>query len=67
MIPFFPSGDAQKVVQASKGFLESIFGKKEQKVIINEPDLEAAKTELRDRTQAVLAGLLQCGVQGLPL
>jgi hypothetical protein len=67
VIPFFPSADAQKVVQASKGFLESIFGKKEQKVVINEPDLEAAKTELRDRTQAVLSGLLQCGVQGLPL
>ena len=34
---------------------------------INEADLGAAKTELRNRVQAVLNGLLQCGVQGLPL
>jgi len=67
VIPYFPVADAQKVVQASKGFMEGIFGKKEQKVVINEADLETAKTELRDRTQAVLAALLQCGVQGLPL
>ena len=67
VIPYFPVADAQKVVQASKGFMEGIFGKKEQKVIINEADLETAKTELRDRTQSVLAALMQCGVQGLPL
>jgi hypothetical protein len=67
VIPFFPTADAQKVVQASKGFLEAIIGKKEQKVVINEADLEAAKTELRDRSQAVLSGLMQCGIQGLPL
>lgn len=67
VIPFFPVADAQKVVQAGKGFMEGVFGKKEQKVVINEADLEAAKTELRNRTQAVLAGLMQCGVQGLPL
>jgi hypothetical protein len=36
-------------------------------VVINEADLEAAKTELRNRVQAALAGLLQCGIQGLPL
>lgn len=67
VIPYFPVADAQKVVQASKGFMEGIFGKKEQKVVINEADLETAKTELRDRTQSVLAALMQCGVQGLPL
>jgi len=36
-------------------------------VVINEQDLENAKTELRNRVQAVLAGLQQCGIQGLPL
>ncbi len=34
---------------------------------INEVDLENAKTELRNRVQSVLAGLLQCGIKGLPL
>lgn len=66
-IPYFPNADAQKAVQASKNALTGIFGKKEQAVIINEADLEAAKTELRNRVQAVLNGLLQCTVQGLPL
>jgi hypothetical protein len=72
VIPFFPSGlDAQKAVEASKNFVSNLMGtfkpKKEQRIFINEGDLEAAKTELRNRVQACLAGLLQCGIQGLPL
>jgi hypothetical protein len=66
-IPYFPNVDAQKAVQASKGFLTGIFGQKEQTVTINEADLENAKSELKNRVQAVLNGLSQCGVQGLPL
>lgn len=66
-IPYFPNVDTQKAVQASKSLLSGLFGQKEQAVVINEGDLEAAKTELRNRVQAVLNGLLQCGVQGLPL
>ena len=45
----------------------ALFNSKEQHVTINEENLEKAKTELRNRVQAVLSGLLQCGVQGLPL
>lgn len=70
VIPYIPTVDAQKAVQASKNFLDNLFGvfsNKEQHVIINEADLEAAKTELRNRVQATLSGLLQCGIQGLPL
>lgn len=67
VIPFFQSADTQKAVQASKNMLTGIFGKKEQQITINEADLEAAKTELRNRVQAVLSGMLQTGVQGLPL
>ncbi len=67
VIPFEPLVDAQKVVQASKGFFNTIFGKKEQKVIINEATLEKAKTELKNRIQAVMNGLQQCQVQSLPL
>jgi len=44
-----------------------LFNSKEQHVVINEADLEKAKTELRNRVQSVLQGLLQAGVQGLPL
>lgn len=70
VIPYTPKVDAQKVVQSSKNFLGNVLGAfstKEQHVTINEADLEAAKTELRNRVQAVLNGLLQCGIQGLPL
>lgn len=70
VIPFFPTVDAQKAIQASKSFvsnLTGIFQNREQHVTINEAELEAAKTELRNRVQAVLAGLLQCSIQGLPL
>jgi hypothetical protein len=67
VIPFEPLIDAQKVVQASKGFFNTIFGKKELKVVINEATLEKAKTELKNRIQAVMNGLQQCQVQSLPL
>jgi hypothetical protein len=70
VIPFSPSPDVTKALNQSKNFLESVgglFSNKEQHVVINEAELEAAKTELRNRVQSVLSGLLQCGVQGLPL
>jgi type IV secretory pathway VirB4 component len=70
VVPYFPHTDIQKALTQSKNFfsgLSQMFSSKEQHVTINEADLEAAKTELRNRVQAVLAGLMQCGVQGLPL
>lgn len=70
VIPYFPVIDPQKAITQSTKFLggvRGLFNKAEQHVTINEPDLEAAKTELRNRVQAVLGGLQQCGVQGLPL
>ncbi len=36
-------------------------------ITINEQVLETAKTELRNRVQACLQGLLECGIQALPL
>ncbi len=70
VIPFFPKADVQKAITQSKNFfsgLTSLFSKQEQHVVVNEQDLEAAKTELRNRVQNVLASLLQCGVHGVPL
>ncbi len=70
VIPFSPKPDIQQTIQASKSLftkLGDIFSNKAPKVVINEKDLNDAKTELRNRVQAVLGGLLQCGVQGLPL
>jgi hypothetical protein len=70
VVPYFPEIDVQKALSQSKGFitgLAKIFKNKEEHVVINEADLEKAKTELRNRVQAALGGLMQCGIQGLPL
>lgn len=70
VVPYFPSGDITKVLSSSKSFftgLGDMFGNKEQHVRINEADLNKAKDELRNRVQALLAGLQQCSIQGLPL
>ncbi len=70
VIPFFPVTDVTKALSQSKNFLSgvgSIFKSKEAHVVINEADLEHAKTELRNRVQSVLGGLQQCSIQGLPL
>ncbi len=70
VIPYFPVTDVQKALTQSKDFLtglKGLFVNKEQHVTVNEADLEKAKNELRNRVQAVLSGLMQCGIQGLPL
>jgi hypothetical protein len=63
--------DARSALRQSTGFftgLADVFNKeKNPHVVIDETSLEKAKTELRNRVQAVMQGLLQCGVQSLPL
>ncbi len=70
VIPFFPVIDPQKALTQSKNFFSGfvdLLSPKQSHVVINEADLEKAKTELRNRVQSVLGGLMQCGIQGLPL
>jgi hypothetical protein len=70
VVPYFPVADITKAITQSKNFfsgLVDLFNSKEKHVTINEPDLNKAKDELRNRVQAVLNGLQQCGIQGLPL
>ena len=70
VIPFQPHVDVQKALTQSKNFLTGVmalFNSKEQHVVINEADLEKAKAELRNRVQAVLQGLLQSGLESIPL
>jgi hypothetical protein len=47
--------------------LELFSPNKTPHVVIDESQLENAKTELRNRVQSVMQGLLQCGIQSLPL
>lgn len=70
VIPYFPIAESTKPLAQSKGLLDGVmgmFGSSKTHVVINEADLESAKTELRNRVQAALGGLMQCGIQGLPL
>jgi len=63
--------DVRKAIKQSAGFFtglgELMRPGKPAKVVINEATLETAKTELRNRVQAVMQGLAQAGVQSLPL
>lgn len=74
VIPYFPLTEKSKSAKSgkigTKGMFDGIlgmFGSSKTHVVINEAKLEEAKTELRNRVQATLDGLQQCGVQGLPL
>lgn len=70
VVPYASSPAAEKQFETSKSFIagfSELFSKKEQKVVINERELEKAKTELRNRVQAVMGGLMQCGIKSLPL
>ena len=70
IVPYEPTVGPNQAIAQSKNFftgLVGLFNKTENHVVINEPDLIKAKDELRNRVQAVLGGLQQCGIQGLPL
>ena len=64
--------DIKSTIKQSTGFFTGLAGllsssNKNTHVVIDEAQLEAAKTELRNRVQAVMQGLQQCGVQSIPL
>ena len=71
VVPYFTGEEPSKNFGQTKSLitgLANLFSNShDQKIVINEAVLETAKTELRNRVQAVLAGLMQCNVQGLPL
>lgn len=65
------SQDVRKALKQSTGFftgaMELFSPNKTPHVVIDESVLEKAKTELRNRVQATMQGLQQCGIQSLPL
>ena len=70
VIPYFPTANPEMATTQNKNFFKGLvemFSKQENHIVINEADLEKAKAELRNRVQAVLGGLQQCSIQGLPL
>jgi hypothetical protein len=72
VVPYGGSALAEKNMSkgSNKNFFSGVaamFSSSEQHVVVNEKTLEDAKTELRNRVQAVLGGLQQSGVKALPL
>ena len=63
--------DVRNTIKQSTGFFTGVkdlfSSNKTRHVTVDERTLETAKTELRNRVQACMQGLLQCGVQSLPL
>ena len=63
--------DIRKALKQSTSFFTGLGGllspSKPGHVVIDENSLEKAKTELRNRVQAVMQGLSQAGIQSLPL
>jgi hypothetical protein len=70
VVPFASTPEQEKMLTSNKSFVTGVaglFSTKEMRVVINEGQLEKAKTELRNRVQAVMGGLMTCGVKSLPL
>src|ERR1035437_3351292 len=60
VVPYLPYQEDIKPLTQSKNFFSGVgalFNSKEQHVVINEADLEKAKSELRNRIQAIMDGL----------
>jgi hypothetical protein len=73
VVPYFPNENisVQKAFSQSVNLfsgLVKLFSKNpDKKITINEQDLQKAKTELKNRVQTIVSGLMQCNVQSLPL
>lgn len=68
VVPYFSHLDASKALQSSKKLFGSLLDSQKKPVVtIDEQSLEKAKTELTNRVQNVVNGLLQMGVQAIPL
>lgn len=65
IVPY--SNENGSKLDSGKSFFSNMFGPKKQQIVITEKELETAKTELRNRVQAVMAGLQQSGIQSVPL
>lgn len=68
VIPYYPGGDIDSAVNASKNLFSSLFKPQKQADIkITEDVYNKAKDELQNRTNSVLNGLFQMGVRSVQL
>jgi len=68
VVPFFPLGDAQNLLDQGKGFFGKIFAKPKNTITkIDKVAYQKAKDEISNRVQSVLSGLYQIGIQCVQL
>jgi type IV secretory pathway VirB4 component len=69
IVPYYADESLQKTLEQTKSAFANLMNKDGKKgpVVINEQDLEKAKTELKNRVQNVVNGLLQVGINSAPL
>jgi len=64
VVPYFPQGDAQNLLDQSKGFFGKLFAKPKNTITkIDKAAYQKAKDEITNRVQSVLSGLFQIGIQ----
>jgi len=67
IVPYYNEIKASQAATQAKGFMSGIFGSNKQQLVIDEASLVKAKSELQNRVQSVVNGLLQLSVQAAPL
>lgn len=64
VVPFFPKGDAANLLEQGKGFFGKLFARPQNTITrIDAASYQKAKDEIKNRVDAVMAGMFQIGVQ----
>jgi len=68
VVPYFPLGESNNILEQSKGFFGKLFAKPKNTVTkISKEDYQKAKDEINNRLNTVLSGLFQVGIQSVQL
>lgn len=68
VVPYFPAGDATKLVEQGKGFFGKIFARPKNTITkIDTAVYQKAKDEIKNRVDVVMSGLFQIGIQSKQL
>lgn len=69
VVPYFPGGDLNNIVDQGKGIFDKIFGANKAAAVtkIDKATYEKAKDEIHNRVDSVLSGLTQVGVSAVQL
>jgi hypothetical protein len=68
VVPYFPAGDVQNLIDQGKGFFGKLFAKPKNTIThIDGVAYQKAKDEIKNRVDTVTAGLFQIGIQSVQL